>query len=600
MKKIVSVVLVMVMLLSVMPVISSSAEIFYNGMFAEKSYSIRISAENPVEYRAFYPEESGYYSVYSQNGDYSDPYIYCFDEDHNELWFDDDNGFNKNFNHIAYFEKDKVYKFEVSATNDTGKAYFNMVITKIDDRIIDINAGDRHEVTMDVSERLEYFKFTPESSDYYAFQSYQPLSFSYGVLYDSEWNKLDEDDDSGYHSCFYLSYYLEEGKTYYYMSSADYFSLANTYEVSVEPCEVICDMNILSYPDRMTYYDGYIDEMKDFTGLSVEFIYTDGSTLKWDYTKNDSWEYEVYGTTIDVDVLQDEDGRYFVYVLADYAYEEFDIEVIECPVESISVSSASNVFLYEGMSGQELENHETGTRYFWYDYRLPSDLMIQINFTDGTSIVTSYFERYNGLRFTYGDNQRTQPWSVGQNPVTISFCDKECTYYVDVIDSPVDYITVDKAPSAQYVYYVNGGNSTEGNYYEFYPDLSGIELTVHYKNGTTQKLTSSDMDPWYHTIGGYPYYLSTHKAYAPGKVTVSFEYCNRDVTFDVVVLGVGDCDADGTVSVMDATKLQMYLAGSASLTTAEKKVSDADVDGEISVMDATEIQRYVAGIIEEL
>ncbi len=63
---------------------------------------------------------------------------------------------------------------------------------------------------------------------------------------------------------------------------------------------------------------------------------------------------------------------------------------------------------------------------------------------------------------------------------------------------------------------------------------------------------------------------------------------------------LGDVDADGTISVMDATEIQLYLAQSATLTNAQQKLADSDKDGSVSVLDATQIQMFLAQLIESL
>ena len=63
---------------------------------------------------------------------------------------------------------------------------------------------------------------------------------------------------------------------------------------------------------------------------------------------------------------------------------------------------------------------------------------------------------------------------------------------------------------------------------------------------------------------------------------------------------VGDADLDGTVSVMDATKIQRAQALLETLTEEQAKAADADVDGTVSVMDATEIQLWCAQLIPTL
>ena len=64
-----------------------------------------------------------------------------------------------------------------------------------------------------------------------------------------------------------------------------------------------------------------------------------------------------------------------------------------------------------------------------------------------------------------------------------------------------------------------------------------------------------------------------------------------------VVLLYGDADSDGSVTILDATRLQRYLAGLATLTADEIIAGDVDGDSSITIADATLIQNYVLGII---
>lgn len=595
MKKILSIVLCIVILLGVMPVVSFSADVFYNGMHLDWCYKIQLSEYYPVEYRSFTPEESGFYSLYSMDYTYDDPFAYVYDEDHNEIGFDDDSGFNSNFAYYAYMEKGKTYKFEIGAVRQHEETDFDVMITRVDNRIIDIQSGESYTAKADLSAYFdkdrEFFKFTPEKSDYYAFYSNNKYEFTHAIIYDSEWNYLDEDDDSGIgHSC-YLTYYLEEGKTYYYTSIALHPTLNPEYNMYLKPCEVISEMEFVSYPDKMTYYDGYVEETIDFTGLELEFTYTDGKTARWIYNEED-----FFGATVDVSLEKDADGKYFVSVYADFAYDTFYLNVIENPVESISVCSDSKVECYENISGYIHNDGETYEEWFVYRYKLPEDMMMQINYTDGTSVQTSLFERFDDMYFEYSDNQLNgEPWKVGKNPVNIEYYGKKCQFFVDVLENPIDHFTVEKAPTKQYVYKITGSNTHYGSYCEFWPyDVTGMVLTAYYKDGTTRTFTDEDFDPDSCRIDGYRYYIDEQKVYKPGKTRVSMEYLGHEIEYDVMLLAKGDSDGDGVVSIMDATKIQRYLVAKEALTKEEEKVSDIDKDGEVSIIDATSIQKYLA------
>lgn len=61
---------------------------------------------------------------------------------------------------------------------------------------------------------------------------------------------------------------------------------------------------------------------------------------------------------------------------------------------------------------------------------------------------------------------------------------------------------------------------------------------------------------------------------------------------------LGDADSDGEVSILDATRIQRYLADIVGADEIDADAADADEDGDISIVDATAIQRYLVGIAE--
>ena len=63
---------------------------------------------------------------------------------------------------------------------------------------------------------------------------------------------------------------------------------------------------------------------------------------------------------------------------------------------------------------------------------------------------------------------------------------------------------------------------------------------------------------------------------------------------------IGDVNGDSTVTVLDATMLQKYLAGLASFSNEQLAVADANGDGQVTVLDATAIQKYLANLVTSL
>ncbi len=106
--------------------------------------------------------------------------------------------------------------------------------------------------------------------------------------------------------------------------------------------------------------------------------------------------------------------------------------------------------------------------------------------------------------------------------------------------------------------------------------------------------------------GEYPiqYYLMEKAKDINGKLLFDSErgFQSSNFHFGITVLKNesqslrGDADSDGKITVLDATRIQRYLAGLETEETIDTKAADADLDGSVTVLDATRIQRYLAGL----
>lgn len=117
---------------------------------------------------------------------------------------------------------------------------------------------------------------------------------------------------------------------------------------------------------------------------------------------------------------------------------------------------------------------------------------------------------------------------------------------------------------------------------------SGILATLNFKVSDTAK------------AGDYAI-KATYKA--GDIINVSFD----EIDFTVVSGGIsitdmiyGDVNNDGSVTVLDATMLQKYLAGLVSFSDEQLAVADTNGDGNITVLDATAIQKYLANLVTSL
>lgn len=76
--------------------------------------------------------------------------------------------------------------------------------------------------------------------------------------------------------------------------------------------------------------------------------------------------------------------------------------------------------------------------------------------------------------------------------------------------------------------------------------------------------------------------------------TISYEY--EDFVPDSFTVTKGDVDGDGFVSILDATKIQRWLADLDQLDEEHIKHGDYDYSGTTNILDATKLQRYLADL----
>ena len=60
----------------------------------------------------------------------------------------------------------------------------------------------------------------------------------------------------------------------------------------------------------------------------------------------------------------------------------------------------------------------------------------------------------------------------------------------------------------------------------------------------------------------------------------------------------GDADKDGQVTILDATRIQRFIAELDSEDKIDKAAADADKDGQVTILDATRIQRVLAELCD--
>lgn len=75
-----------------------------------------------------------------------------------------------------------------------------------------------------------------------------------------------------------------------------------------------------------------------------------------------------------------------------------------------------------------------------------------------------------------------------------------------------------------------------------------------------------------------------------GEVVLSLKVTDVD---NVPLKAIGDVDMDGTVSIIDVTLIQRYLAATKELTPEQLLYADVDDSGSVDIIDATVLQRHL-------
>ena len=164
---------------------------------------------------------------------------------------------------------------------------------------------------------------------------------------------------------------------------------------------------------------------------------------------------------------------------------EYDVEVVENPVESISVKPTASAKCVENVDGAW--NYYENNKWFEYRYYIGHESII-VNFKDKRSIplnsidTNAEFGEYYDL--SYGDNQSyDNQWGLGTHKVKAEFMGRTAEYDVEVVENPIDRIEAKatKAISEN----IDGWWEYSENGKWFRYDLNACKpiITVYYKNG---------------------------------------------------------------------------------------------------------------------
>ena len=119
-----------------------------------------------------------------------------------------------------------------------------------------------------------------------------------------------------------------------------------------------------------------------------------------------------------------------------------------------------------------------------------------------------------------------------------------------------------------------------------------------YKGGFEDDMENSNAKPLYLAFDTSPgkYVITVSKPQCIARVYEIYLY-KDDISFDVNITVPYDVNMDGVINVMDATLLQIYIAGLEEVDDYTCKIADTNGDGTISIVDVTNIQNKIVNLL---
>ena len=275
--------------------------------------------------------------------------------------------------------------------------------------------------------------------------------------------------------------YLETKDGYPVLGENGYINVADV-RFKVDADGIITDENgneIIVF--TITYSDGTVKYCTDGLGF-VDDVFTD--------------EYVTYSDNQGVDgeawTVGGNNTATFEYMGVDCTY---NVQIIENPVASIEYVSGS-ISLTEETGGywSELYNEETGEyEEFFYYTSYSSNVMIKINYKDGSNKTGYLFDVVDGYYVNGYEEQYITPWIVGgENYMLVEYMGAKCTAPVTIVENPIESIeyvsgtvtVVENGDGRWDTRYVQETDSYEDFYYYYY-DVWNVLVKLNYTDGTS-------------------------------------------------------------------------------------------------------------------
>lgn len=273
----------------------------------------------------------------------------------------------------------------------------------------------------------------------------------------------------------------------------------------VEKIEVVKGTLLPLIKDAGGYMDWWYDEEKgkeveffcyDVDGIvrnaKIKIYFKDGTTkiIKGDESL-DGYFFNWY--TNQYEKPWHLGGEKIIYLQFMGIQTEVAAEMIDCPLESFTVTHADfGRYIY----GDPESGYMTEKGFVLYTHI--GALSFNVKYKDGRTVEYSLDEEY-GWNSSYGGygfyiTPKEEYAVIGKNTFILEYMGMQVEYEVDVLESPVEYIKVIKAPNkTDYV----EGRSVNYSHYKFNPVFDGIDFEVKFKDGRVIKVSEHTEDTYY-------------------------------------------------------------------------------------------------------
>lgn len=220
----------------------------------------------------------------------------------------------------------------------------------------------------------------------------------------------------------------------------------------------------------------------------------------------------------------------------------FDEEEFTDPYEGLAIESITAEAQYpliENADGDWVVCYcnDVEEEYFEY-FAMDAEPIFTVVYEDGSEEVGTWLELTGDMEVI--NDQCENHWGLGKHEVTVIYRDAECTFEVEVIETPVESVTavaqkvlVEEWDSYEDYYYDDEDNEVVYERYDLYK--AEPVFTVTFKDGSV--ITGTD-EELYEQTGYYTYDVDEQieKPLVVGKNTVTFTYMGVDFTCEIEVI----------------------------------------------------------------